>query len=114
MPKGLLIFGNKAGTCKVCLDDRAGLCDASRQSKDLCQHRHSDDRRLLAGNTWHADGADDAGEVDLGETARGQPLAEARPLRAAADEADEGQVAVVALALEAGGDDIEVLGVMVS
>ena len=40
----------------------------------MCQHRHSDDRRLFAGKTWHADGADNPGQVTLGEATRGQPL----------------------------------------
>ena len=43
-----------------------------------------------------------------------QPLTKAGPLGAAADEADEGQVLVFALALQAGRDDIEVLGMVVA
>ena len=48
---------------------------------------------------------------DLAEAACLEPVAEARPLALAADQADEGQVALLALAGEAGCQDVEVLGV---
>jgi hypothetical protein len=58
-----------------------------------------------------ADRAGDAGQFGGAEAARLQPLAKRRPLGLAADQADEGQVVAPAAALQAGGDDVEVLGV---
>ena len=64
----------------------------------MCQHCHRDDDRLLARNTRHPDGAGDPGLLGLAEVAGLQSLAKAGPFRAAADEADEGEVAALTLA----------------
>ena len=46
-----------------------------------------------------------------GEATRFEPMPEGGPLALAADQADEGQVVALAAALQAGGDDVQVLGV---
>ena len=78
--------------------------------QQLGRYGHGNHFGRLARNAGHADGAGHLRQLGFGKAALVQAVAERGPLAAAADQPDEGQVAAFALAAQAGGHHVQVLG----
>jgi hypothetical protein len=77
--------------------------------QQLRRHGHGNHFGRLAGDAGHADGAGHLRQLGIGKAALVQAVAEGGPFAAAADQPDEGQVAALALAAQAGGHHVQVL-----
>ena len=74
----------------------------------LCRDSNRNHFRFFAGNAWHANRASDLGTFSLRKTSFSQSALECRPFGGTANEANEGQIFLLPLALKTRRHEVQV------